>query len=125
MTDQETIDRSAAHLLKQGGRSIDRNGNCRYRGDNGEMCAIGCLIPDEDYSLGMEGRSVLSLMEIQSDFSRHSDCSKTMKRIGLTNESLLSDIQQVHDMNGPMLWVRKLIEVSEKHGLLNPYRGAV
>lgn len=28
---------------------------CRYRGPNGNMCAVGCLIPDEDYKTLIEG----------------------------------------------------------------------
>lgn len=38
------------HLLKQGSRSINDQNKCRYRADNGKMCAVGCLIDDKHYS---------------------------------------------------------------------------
>lgn len=31
---------------------------CRYRGDDGTMCAVGCLIPDDHYSEYLEGMGV-------------------------------------------------------------------
>ena len=33
---------------------------CKYRGENGAMCAVGCLIKEEYYSRGMEGDGCLS-----------------------------------------------------------------
>jgi len=38
------------HLTAQKARSLSDNGLCRYRGENGLMCAVGCLITDEVYS---------------------------------------------------------------------------
>ena len=45
------------HLTRQ--RAVSRSMHegevgCRYRGDNGTMCAVGCLIPDELYKVNME-----------------------------------------------------------------------
>ena len=33
-------------------------GKCRYRTNNGLKCAVGQLIPDEVYDMGMEGETV-------------------------------------------------------------------
>lgn len=37
------------HLTVQKARSVSENGQCRYRGTNGTMCAVGCLVTDEVY----------------------------------------------------------------------------
>lgn len=59
---QQTFDRVARHLLRQGRPSVTAPlGEPRspaYRGDDGCMCSAGCLIPNEMYSPEMEGRSV-------------------------------------------------------------------
>jgi hypothetical protein len=45
--------------------SIDRKAGfqCRYRGDNGNACAVGCFIPDDLYHPSMEGLSVVFLLK--------------------------------------------------------------
>lgn len=45
------------HLTKQKSRAAD-DGGCRYRTEDGKMCAVGCLIPDALYSPEIEGVSV-------------------------------------------------------------------
>ena len=55
---QKTFDTMVDHLYKQGGPAINDIGGCLYRGPNGSKCAIGCLIPDEEYKDSMEGKSV-------------------------------------------------------------------
>ena len=47
---QEVFDRVASHLLTQSARSLLPDGSgCAYRGANGRMCAVGCLIADYEY----------------------------------------------------------------------------
>ena len=58
MTLQEVFDKAAKHLLTQGKRSVDSEGGCLYRGTDGSMCAVGCLISDEAYSAELEGLTV-------------------------------------------------------------------
>ncbi len=52
------------HLTQQKARAVAKRSDwteekptfyCRYRGDNGTMCAVGCLIPNELYRESMEG----------------------------------------------------------------------
>jgi hypothetical protein len=49
------------HLKAQKARAMGTNDGgfvvCRYRGDGGSMCAVGCLIPDERYTPTIEGNS--------------------------------------------------------------------
>ena len=58
MTLQEMFDTMAAHLLKQGERSVSpiNPQQCRYRGDHGLKCAVGALIKDKFYKPSLEGR---------------------------------------------------------------------
>ena len=53
MKAQEIFDTVATHLFRQGHQAID-NGTCLYRAPNGDMCAVGVLIPDEYYEKDFE-----------------------------------------------------------------------
>jgi len=54
-TQQEIFDTVATHLLKQNDKSLDSYGECRYRAEDGNMCAVGCLIDTKHYTSGFEG----------------------------------------------------------------------
>lgn len=62
---QETFDTVVNHLRKQNKRALKfDNGyeaGCMYRSEDGLMCAVGCLIKDEDYNPKFEGQSVLTV----------------------------------------------------------------
>ena len=61
----------AAHLAKQRQRSV-RGSGCVYRtGYTGKMCAVGCLIPDELYTLRMEGRGVRIMLDEFPEVATH------------------------------------------------------
>lgn len=55
------VHRIAAHLAAQRGRAVSADKACAYRGADQTMCAVGCLIPDEVYDPGMEGKSALEV----------------------------------------------------------------
>ncbi len=72
MNNQQLVELSEKirdHLTKQKARAVADVANttgdpmgepvsrCRYRGENGTMCAVGCLIPDERYRPEIEGYS--------------------------------------------------------------------
>jgi len=63
MTRQEMLDIAVAGVIGQGWLSMDTNGFCAYRGDDGRRCAIGWLIPDQVYRPGLEGEAVDVLIE--------------------------------------------------------------
>ena len=53
ITAQEAFNKVVNHLLSMKQRSVTSNKlgeSCKYRGHNGSMCAIGCLINDEFYN---------------------------------------------------------------------------
>lgn len=54
------------HLTQQKAQSKVPGGDyCAYRGVGGLMCAVGCLIPDELYIIGIENLPVVSLDEFR------------------------------------------------------------
>lgn len=63
MEAQQIFETVSKHLFHQGVQSTSQIG-CAYRGDNGTSCAVGCLIPDEGYSPGMEGMDAYDLCMI-------------------------------------------------------------
>lgn len=106
MTDQEAFDTVTHHLLTQMEKSM-LLGRCRYRGRAGLKCAVGCLIPDEDYSPMLEGKDIPTLQSLELfPMSLH----------GLKLE-LLVDLQLIHDGCEPEKWHGRLSEIAGKHGL--------
>ena len=109
MTLQETFDFVANHLLRQGCRSMlvekieSRTiTTCAYRGSEGRMCAVGCLIPDNLYDYDMEYKGVQHLNEFSPLF-----------RVDQMN--LLSALQSKHD--NERMDLKNLQEVAKDYGL--------
>jgi hypothetical protein len=93
MTPQEIFDKVATHLAKQGHRAVDGD-SCMYRGSKGTMCAMGCLIPDEEYNHDtMEGRgaSVLLVHYFVQD--------KPVMMQLYNNRELVRELQASHDVS--------------------------
>lgn len=72
---REYFSRSGAKL------AIDDRRHCKYRMPDGSACAVGCLIPDSEYALEIEGVSVHSIIP-------HYD---------LELRCWLNDVQSAHD----------------------------
>ena len=53
-TEQEVFNTVGNHLLTQREQAISASGSCVYLSCNGLKCAVGCLIPLEDYKLEYE-----------------------------------------------------------------------
>lgn len=98
LTRREVFDQVKAHLLKQGHRSYSRVQGCVYRGKDGDMCAVGCLIPDDIYDMNMEGTDALGLF---------SDWDYEMEQCSLDQDehgALLMALQAIHDQMDPEKW---------------------
>lgn len=114
MNMQEVFDKVSAHLLKQNARSVacGINSTCSYRGEEGRMCAVGCLIPDELYRPSLEGWAVWQpavnsvLGQCGIDVSPKSPMRKMLTRL-----------QSIHDNESVGLWRNNLIGVAEEFGL--------
>jgi hypothetical protein len=79
------------HLITQGKKAVDEEGDCQYRAEDGTMCAIGCLIPEEVYDPLVEGQGT------------NSDAFKEMVRFHIGDmdrnrtDHLLECLQELHD----------------------------
>lgn len=107
---RKLFDTISAHLLKQGHRSSYPSGEgfaagCAYRGADGDKCAVGCIIKDEFYHIGLEDQLVY-FDEVKEAVS---------KSIGAKEENipfnLLVALQQIHDEVEPEDWKESLAAV--------------
>lgn len=118
------------HLLSQGERSVDIyyyedseevEGMCRYRlkaGDKTLMCAVGCLIPDDQYQESFEDRSAILFFD---EWIRgHPYCDVTTRLDGLVGVvdtsdpnmlSLVEQLQHIHDNKPVNTWEEELDEL--------------
>ena len=110
-TKQETFDTVVAHLRRQGQKSEfgfgNKNIGCAYRGENGLVCAAGCLIPDALYSPKLEGTAV----------AEDSEPGELIISLG-HNVQLVRDLQDVHDKYPVDGWEGELSAVAHEHGLV-------
>ena len=97
-----------AHLLKQGEKSMDEEyGSCRYHGDYGRSCAVGCLITANMYDDNLEGEGVHSPVVI----SALKPIIGTQRKKRKSKLELLDALQGVHDEYPPNVWESKLEEL--------------
>lgn len=109
MTKQEIFDKVATHLLTQNAKSMNASG-CAYRGAEGRKCAIGCLIPDEDYTPRLEGKTV---MTATSKINVATAVNKSIRAKTLITLKFLQRLQAVHDLWPVEEWRNKLAEVAK------------
>lgn len=91
MNTKEMLEKAIKHVLKQGQQAVDGYGACKYRGDSGLMCAVGCLIKDEYYHKDLEGNAVY-----ETDVMEALESSLERKLTDRENW-YLQIIQQSHD----------------------------
>lgn len=113
LTSQKIFDIVAGHLIEQGQRSLSKDEHiCAYRGDEGLMCAVGVLIPDELYKSEMEGKAILELTGLNWTFGLDYLAE---------HRALVQRLQTVHDM--PHTWAtpgllqERLREVAQEFDL--------
>lgn len=96
--DQKTHDylTICRHLFQQGEQAINPTFACRYR-IKGKKCAVGVLIPDDNYSPEMESKSIQALFAIwmKEDWVR--------SRLG--HIPMLQALQRIHDNSE--IWTNK------------------
>lgn len=110
MSKQELFDKVVTHLLTQNEKStkvISGIEICAYRGNNGLMCAVGCLIPDEIYNEDIEGLRAVNVIEkYMCNYPTY-----------LFYSRFLEELQYVHDSMSVDLWKDELISLAKKEGL--------
>lgn len=103
---QDIFDQSSNHLLKQNKKAREEySTTCRYRTNDGLMCAVGCLISDDEYDPSIEGRGVHDLISTY-EIDVHGSVS-----------SLLSRLQEIHDCYLPEEWEEHLAALAIEKGL--------
>ncbi len=106
MTPQEIFDKVSVHLLTQGKRALSPKGRCMYRGEEGTMCAVGCLLDDTTYQPSFEGKGVNELVE-----------TFEMPEFFVEEEPLLDELQNCHDNYQPDEWPEVLTSIAGYNGL--------
>lgn len=106
-TRQTAFDKISAHLVKQGRRARASEGVriCQLKTDEGLQCAVGCLIPDEDYRIELEHYLVRELV------------SEVPCLRGL-DAQFLRDMQLIHDKEKVENWPRMLRQYARKNELV-------
>lgn len=123
LTLQEIFDKSAVHLLTQGERStseaaVEGGGNgCAYRGENGRMCAVGVLIPDDKYDPAIEGDGVYGISEVIEKCGIIENRHRTLDTEDGKRLDLMSELQKIHDGTDPVMWFGSLKDLAIQRGL--------
>lgn len=107
MTNQEAFKTMVRHAREQGRKSLNRQGQCRYRGKNGTKCFVGALIPDADYTVMLEGKPAIAL-------SRVLPCLRGL------SPSMLHQMQAIHDLDEMEAWESAFSSVADIFNLTIP-----
>lgn len=112
MNYQKIYDKVAKHLLTQMKQSVSADlEGCAYRGEGGTMCAIGCLIPDDLYRKGMEGKHAQFVLRTWPELN---------KIIGAEDGrdyNFLLALQRIHDRRQPEAWLNELTDFARAYDL--------
>lgn len=103
LTEQEIFNRVWDEFVTQGKPLSVRLGGmqCQYRGQGGNKCAFGIFIPDDKYSLGMEGKSASRVIE---DW----DLQEFRPFKGILNQ-----LQVIHDTAAGMYGITSVVPIKE------------
>lgn len=122
---QEVFDISVNHLRRQGVKSIDWNGMCRYRlysDDHVFMCAAGPLIPDVEYHTGLEGKNAYDIDSTRANTARVVARYLCWPEVPMSSERpggyLIHALQQCHDYTSPGGWERNWQRIAAKFDLI-------
>lgn len=100
------------HLLNQKARCYVGE-KCRYRGDQGLKCAVGCLISDEHYSPELEDK----LFENSNIVCEAVEKSQGIEILHHKTWKLLVELQHMHDDIPPERWPEYLKDIAEQNGV--------
>ena len=101
------LNRVRTHLLNQKEKSVWR-GTCKYRGDRGLMCAIGCLISDEHYNPNFDYLKNGTPVDTN-------DILDALKLSGVyAPTELLKELQKIHDLVKPEFWYLRLYKLEKR-----------
>src|SRR4029079_15000816 len=111
-TEQEVFDQVKNHLLRQNKKCtkiINESSFCAYRNENGDKCAAGCFISDDEYNnfikneINIESKGWKQLVSVEITPVKHSD--------------LIYRLQNIHDGYQPESWPDRLNELAQQLNL--------
>ena len=123
MKAQAIFDKAAVHLLKQGRKSFkEGQSRCAYRGEGGNCCAIGALIPDELYHPLMdgEGAEVKQSTDVRYLLNKFPEVAAILKPDDMeyiSGRDFLIELQAIHDSWQPKDWFEALCRTARHYGL--------
>lgn len=130
LTNQEAFNIMVRHLRRQHHKCFGDNGECAYRGNDGDMCAVGVIIPNKMYDKSFEGSRILDLL---THDSYDDDCMyyklsikakikiKQLKKfLSNVDVNMLIDMQLIHDCERVGSWDRYFEKVAVQYGLQLP-----
>ena len=92
---EQIFNQVKAHLLKQNQQS-KQGMFCKYR-NYGLMCAVGCLITNQEYVEEREGNGVSYITRTYPNAFQHLDLTDA-------KVEMLVDLQELHDDTLPHAW---------------------
>jgi hypothetical protein len=126
LTQQAIFDRAVQHLLSQGQAALLPQGGGAYRGYCGG-CPVGSLIRPRDYMTAMEGVPIRYVGRPSNEIPAYMDAGVAALRKALLHAkvnvydpstvSLLSCLQNVHDVFGRWEWNERLRSIARQFGL--------
>lgn len=113
-SEQEIFDFIASHLLRQGEKAENDNGDCLYRMKNDDgvtiKCAIGACISDKKYKAEiykLEGENVSAIAHLFG----------LQDSIDSIRINFLDKMQAIHDEHAPYFWETELSIFAKAHKL--------
>lgn len=105
MQAQEIFDTVTDHLRSQGRRSVNEEGDCMYRGPDGLMCAVGCLLTDDEVEDINEGWAVDQII-LPERLKNHSELLYALQQAH-------DEIQEEDEVTGENIFQRELTNMLE------------
>ena len=95
---KEIFEHVVAHLRKQNCKSVlpAPQSSCAYHGPGGLMCAVGCLIADDEYNPVYEGNDVDQLCDPGLFIDAPGISVSMLERLG-PHIDMLTHLQNLHD----------------------------
>lgn len=121
----EVFDFVLKNIIKQGGPSLDIfTWECMYRGSNGRKCAVGILIPDEDFDPNFEGlKPWIDMTHIETPIPENRLILINYLKSKNYDLKFLRDLQLIHDECSDIddfnfHYANKMIEYAKNHNII-------
>lgn len=96
--------KAARHMIKQGRPATENGTGCVYRAQDGCMCGVGVLIPNDQYHIKMEGLTTTHILNLDSIVMGEE--LRGRQRSGFLR--VMKSLQQIHDFVPVSEWEREL-----------------